>query len=236
MRRFHPARHDPEVSSETQRLRTPSQLSAMQIHGNAKDAPQPRFDIRAGWSFLGGRRHRNGALLLFVMASLVAGCDADLSPCARTEQAADGTPRVTLWVDCKDEQAAQLVAVRVTPKQPLIEAGTDGDAGLADAGDGGAVGAGAVDSGAVDSGAVDSGALDSGAVDSGAAQDQASDDAWRIQSPVEDGTDYFYVEYAVTPRGWDTLVAPQALVSGQLYEVEFVGTDIGSLSFDFKAP
>ncbi|MGE0325579.1 MAG: hypothetical protein AB7S68_24855, partial [Polyangiaceae bacterium] len=172
-----------------------------------------------GWSFLGGRRHRSGALWVFVTALLVAGCDADLSPCARTEQAADGTPRVTLWVDCKDEQAAQLVAVRVTPKQPLIDAGTDGDAGLADAGD-----------------ATDGAAGDSGAVDPGAAQSQTSDDAWRIQSPVEDGTDYFYVEYAVTPRGWDTLVAPRALVSGQLYEVEFVGTDIGSLSFDFKAP
>lgn len=165
------------------------------------------MDIRAGRSFLGGRRHHSGSPWLFVAALFVAGCDADLSPCARTEQAPDGTPRVTLWVDCKDEQAAQLVAVRVTPKEPFIDTGTDGDAGAADA-----------------------------AGDGGAGESQTTDDAWRIQSPVEDGTDYFYVEYAVTPRGWDTLVPPRALVSGQRYEVEFVGTDIGSLSFDFKAP
>ncbi len=152
---------------------------------------------------LGGRRHRAAPLWVFVASLVALGCDADLSPCARTETAQDGTPRVTLWVDCKDEQAAQLIAVRVTPKEPLSDAGTDSAA------DGG---------------------------DAGGPAPELTEEAWRVQSPIEDGTDFFYVEYGVTPRGWDTLVAPHSLVSGQRYEVEFLASDVGSLSFDFKAP
>lgn len=104
-----------------------------------------------------------------------------------------------LWVDCRDEQAAQLVAVRVTPREPILDAGVDA----------------------------------SNAEETPA---DAVDDAWRAQSPIEDGTDYFYLEYGVAPRGWDTLVPPSSLVSGQRYEAEFIGSDIGSLSFDFEAP
>lgn len=138
-------------------------------------------------------------LSVLVAAWFVTGCDADLSPCARTEATSDGSPRVTLWVDCRDEQAAQLVAVRVTPQEPIVDAGRETS-------------------------------------DAEAAPSDAVGDAWRAQSPIEDGTDYFYVEYGLAPGGWDTLVTPRALVSGQRYDVEFVGSDIGSLSFDFEAP
>ncbi|MCA9633336.1 MAG: hypothetical protein KC766_37050 [Myxococcales bacterium] len=133
------------------------------------------------------------------LLTLVSACDPGLSPCAQTRPGADGEPRVQLWVDCEDEQAAQLVAVRVKPLHPPEDAGSD-------------------------------------APDADAPGPAVGSDAWRVQSPIEDGTDYFYVEYAVTPRGWDTLVAPYPLQSGERYEAEFIGSDIGSLSFEFDAP
>lgn len=72
--------------------------------------------------------------------------------------------------------------------------------------------------------------------DAGADASDDFTDWWWVQNPVNDATDYFFVEYGVVPRGWDERLAPQPLSSGQRYRAALTTSDYGTLEFEFVAP